>query len=325
MRYEFASNMAPHIIGLLEQKHALGFPYVNSELILANFDRYCQEYYPDEQQLTREVCLTWGAIREGEGSQSLRNRLAPLRELARYMIHNDEMAYLIPDELIPRKGARPTPHIFSDEELGAFFEATDCLAPSARCRAKHLVVPVIFRVMYCCGLRPNEALSIRNADLDMGTGRLTIPESKGHRGRIVMLADDVLELCQKYTNALKREVIGNPWLFPTVLNYNRCYERSWLPKTFAACWEASGLKKPRNQIRPYNFRHTFATNRIYYWMKEGRDVEAYLPYLSAYMGHTKLSHTAYYIHLVPKVFPQLASQVLDGFECLIPEVDDYEG
>ena len=33
------------------------------------------------------------------------------------------------------------------------------------------------------------------------------------------------------------------------------------------------------------------------WVEEGKDIEAWLPYLAAYMGHQKYSSTAWYVHL----------------------------
>jgi integrase len=34
----------------------------------------------------------------------------------------------------------------------------------------------------------------------------------------------------------------------------------------------------------------------------GKDVDAMLPYLSAYMGHENFAMTAYYVHLIPENF-----------------------
>jgi integrase/recombinase XerD len=56
-------------------------------------------------------------------------------------------------------------------------------------------------------------------------------------------------------------------------------------------------------------------------MKEGRDLNAWLPYLSAYLGHASFSETAYYIHLVPEFFPQMAQMDMERFSDLIPEVE----
>ena len=41
----------------------------------------------------------------------------------------------------------------------------------------------------------------------------------------------------------------------------------------------------RRSPRLYDFRHTFATHRLYHWMNEGKDLNVMIPYLSAYMGH----------------------------------------
>ena len=45
--------------------------------------------------------------------------------------------------------------------------------------------------------------------------------------------------------------------------------------------------------RVYDFRHTFATECICRWMREGRDIDAMLPFLSAYMGHARFEDTVY--------------------------------
>ena len=76
--------------------------------------------------------------------------------------------------------------------------------------------------------------------------------------------------------------------------------------------------------RSYFIRHTFCTHRLYEWMREGKDLNAMLPYLSAYMGHAQLSDTYYYIHLVPGQFEALSGLDFTHYENLLPEVEDDE-
>ena len=76
-----------------------------------------------------------------------------------------------------------------------------------------------------------------------------------------------------------------------------------------------------NLPRLYDFRHTFATHRLYQWMQEGQDLNVKLPYLSAYMGHVQLSDTYYYIHLVPEQFRAMSGIDLAHYENLLPEVE----
>ena len=56
-------------------------------------------------------------------------------------------------------------------------------------------------------------------------------------------------------------------------------------------------------------------------MREGKDVSAMLPYLSVYMGHVRISHTCYYIHLVPGLLETMSGIDYSGFENLLPEVE----
>ena len=69
------------------------------------------------------------------------------------------------------------------------------------------------------------------------------------------------------------------------------------------------------------FRHSFATHRIYQWHKEGKDIDAFLPGLSAYMGHSHYSHTLYYLHLLPEIFSDMTGFDFERFSSIIPEVD----
>jgi integrase len=68
--------------------------------------------------------------------------------------------------------------------------------------------------------------------------------------------------------------------------------------------------------RPYDFRHAFAVHRITKWYRQGVDVQARLPWLSAYMGHVNVLGTESYLHATPELL-QIASKrfehrLLDG-------------
>jgi len=71
----------------------------------------------------------------------------------------------------------------------------------------------------------------------------------------------------------------------------------------------------------HSFRHTFAVHRIKQWMKEGVLVDSKLKYLSLYMGHTDITHTQYYIHFVPELFPLFTETMKQAYRVL-PEVLD---
>ncbi|MEB3102870.1 tyrosine-type recombinase/integrase [Ferviditalea candida] len=319
MNRTFHSHFKEYIDGLIEQKHALGYPYMESKRILYNFDQFCIHHFPEEITFTKEIGLTWAQIRPNEKNNGFRNRLMPVRELARYMNRMEVVAYVIPIDLA-KKGPRYVPHIFTRDELAAFFAVLDQIPYKRSFPIRHLVIPVIFRVIYCCGLRPSEARKLKVKDIDLETGKLTILESKGHKDRIVMLSDEVLELCKTYYENMRNHLPETEYFFPN--SNGNLYMKWWMEKTFRQCWAKTGIRNVSgNSPRTYDFRHTFATNRLYQWLKEGKDLTACLPYLSAYLGHVQLSDTAYYIHLVPEFFPQMAEMDFGKFSCLIPEVE----
>lgn len=314
----YKSHFSEHIEALIQQKHALGYPYEESKRILADFDHFCMNCFPEGHVLTKDLGLSWAVRRETEGVSTFRNRMMPVRELARHLNRIGLEAYLIPVDLTP-KAARYVPHIYTMEELRRFFDMLDQIPPKKNYPIRHLVIPTFFRLIYCCGLRPVEARKLLVENVDLITGRLTILESKGHKDRIVPLADDVLALCRRYHAAVCRIMPNRDLFFPD--SEGNQYTKEWAEKTFRVQWAKTGIvPSGANPPRIYDFRHSFVTHRLYLWMKEGKDVTAYLPYLSAYLGHAQLSDTAYYIHMVPGIFESMADFDFSGREYLLPEV-----
>ena len=69
-----------------------------------------------------------------------------------------------------------------------------------------------------------------------------------------------------------------------------------------------GMKPPSGRIgaRPYELRHAFAVHRLTAWAKEGADIHAKLPWLSAYLGHQSVLGTEVYLKATPQLL-ELAS------------------
>jgi len=61
--------------------------------------------------------------------------------------------------------------------------------------------------------------------------------------------------------------------------------------------------------RLHDLRHTFAVHCLERWYRQGDDLNARLPLLSAYLGHKKLSYTQRYLRLTPKIFPDINARL----------------
>ena len=76
MRCGFTGAFAPYICGLIEQKRAFGFDYLESERILYMFDRFCKEQFPNETQITQQLVLKWAECRGCEQNLFRLNRVS---------------------------------------------------------------------------------------------------------------------------------------------------------------------------------------------------------------------------------------------------------
>lgn len=322
MIYTFESRFAGWIQALITQKNALGFSYLESSRILRDFDRFCLKNFPEESELTKEICFAWATRKETEGNNTFRNRLMPVRELARYLNRNGKAAHVLPPNLA-RKDAPYAPYIYTEEDILKIWDVLNHIKPRRNYPVRHFVIPAMVKLLYCCGLRPAEARKLCVGDVDLAKGRLNIMESKQHRSRIVMLADDVTEMlceCNRDVSAIMPERIP---FFPN--SEGDYYGKRGLEKTFRKVLKEANITGVGQRTpRLYDFRHTFATHRLYRWMREGKDLNAMLPYLSAYMGHAQLSDTYYYIHLVPGLFEEMTGFDFSSAELLLPEVRESE-
>lgn len=321
MKYIFSSAFADRINDFVEQKNAVGFPYVVSLRILRRFDGFCTEYYPQETALTKELCMAWAVRKETENNNTFRNRLMPIREFAKYLKRGEEDAYVLPPDFA-KKGARHIPHIYSEAEISSLWEAFDNLKPNKGYPIRQFVISTFIRLLYCCGLRPSEARKLRASDVDLEKGRLNIMESKGHKSRIIIMADDVAEMCRRYEEIVSKTMPDRVPFFPN--SKGNFYNQDWFKNIFRDAKITAGVSVSGIRMRLYDFRHTFATHRLYQWMREGKDINAMMPYLSAYMGHEQLSDTYYYIHLVPGLFEQMSNFDYSSLENLLPEVESDE-
>ncbi len=317
--YEYHSNFSSHIKGLIDTKRALGYIYQECARILHTFDLFCIEYFSLETKLTQNIVMKWSQKRETENNKYMLNRVSVIRELAKYMNSIGVSAYLMPIDLT-KKSSRLVPHIYSFSELKKLFHAVDSCEYNRLCPTKHLDVSVIFRVIYCCGLRPIEARRLKIVDIDFITGAVKINESKGHKDRLVVLSEDLLHICKKYNDCVNRIYPDRDYFF-TSSRTKGMYSKSWINQTFRKFIQQTGIATDDKKTpRLYDLRHTFATHCISKWIHEGKDINSYLPYLSEYMGHKLFSDTAYYIHFVPELFSHITDLNNSHFNEMIPEV-----
>lgn len=318
-RTGLVSGLAAHIEGLLEVKHAIGLPYTTSERHLRSFDSMCAREYPGQATVTRPMAMAWAVGRPSEHVNAQMRRITPVRQLAKHMVGCGTDAYVIPAG-IPGRRVRYRPHIFTHAQLRAIFDAADQIQASPFGGQRQLIIPVIFRIVYCLGLRPGEARRLYRNDVDLTSGTVRIRESKGHKDRLVFMSVDLHEYCRSYDAAISAHHPDRSPFFPN--RSGAFYHASSIGYWFHELLDAAGtavVSVPNSPPRPYDLRHAHVIETINRWARAGRDPEALVAYLSMHLGHTNSEDTWYYFHLADDFFPDLRALANPGLESVLPE------
>jgi integrase/recombinase XerD len=309
------------ITALVSEKRAIGYKYDAEQQVLARFEAFCRCEFPGEDMLTEASVQAWIATARGRGVKpaTLQGLAAPIRELARWLGRRGVAAYLLPTAALPRP-ARYVPHIYTDRELAALFTQTDRCHYCCQVPLRHLVMPVLFRTIYACGLRCSEARLLHVEDVDLDAGILQIRDAKGGKDRQLPVSEPLRARLAGYHTQLAGQPARREWFFPgsagrplTLGNVGHNFRRF--------LWQARISHGGRGHgPRVHDLRHTYAVNNLRLWFAQGHDVGALLPVLQTYMGHSSLADTAYYLHLTAESYPDITARVQQAIGDIVPPV-----
>jgi integrase/recombinase XerD len=312
-------RLSEAITALVAEKHAVGYHYDAEARVLARFEAFSRSQFPGLDTLTEASVQAWivAARQRGVTPATLQGLAAPIRELARWLGRRGVVAYLLPRAALPRP-ARYVPHIYTDRELAAVFTQTDRCRYCAEVPLRHLVMPVLFRTIYACGLRCSEARLLRVGDVDIDTGVLQIRDAKGGKDRQVPVSGALRTGLADYDAQVAGQPCRREWFFPgtagqplTLGNVDKNFRRF--------LWQAGISHGGRGHgPRVHDLRHTFAVNNLRCWFAQGRDVGALLPVLQTYLGHSSLADTAYYLHLTAESYPDITTRVQQAAGDIVP-------
>ena len=314
----FSSAFAPKLEAMLEYRIARGYKEKSYLPAFMKFDKFCLTNFSNTDELTNEVVHAWLDVEVFEES-CFAAPTTVIRQLGKYLSAIGEKAYILPERFTPKK-SKFTPHIFTDIELSSLFNEIDKLEPTKREPFISEIAPVLFRLIYTCGLRPNEGRNLELANVNLDTGELLITKTKHSKERILIMSDDMLNMCRTYN--VTRNVFGGNSIYFFPAHNGEPFTSSQIANIFVKAWIRT-VCSPENpvprSIRVYDLRHRFASACLNRWLDEGRDLLVMLPYLRAYMGHNTLSETAYYIHILPENLVKSAGINWSALNELIPE------
>src|ERR1700733_6575214 len=177
-----------HIKNYVQLKQAVGYKFATNAGRLKCFDKLTLEKYPDAIALTKKIVFDWCKKTTYETQANHSSRVSIIRQFGKYLDSVGIKAYIIPKGYYA-SAKQYVPYIYTIDELTRFFAETEKCQYSCECPCRHLIMPVIFRMIYMCGLRASEARLLKVADVDLENGILSIHHSKKDNSRLVPMSD----------------------------------------------------------------------------------------------------------------------------------------
>jgi len=298
-------------------KNSIGYIYETQEAYLRRYMSYEEIHYPNG--LLSKECISEYLQLLSHSPSSVFGTVCALRELGRYLIARGcKDVYIIP----PKTGRQPTPtppYFFTSQEIGCFFAAVDSIKPHPNYIGRELIVPALFRLLYCCGIRCKEARILQCENVCLEKQYIDILQSKGPKSRRLFIGDELVAYLKAYDHDITVLYPERKYFFPAYHKDKQLGEGS-ICSNFHRFWdEAFPGFSVEIYPRAYDFRHHLAWANINRWAANGLDVNAMLPYLMRYMGHQTIRHTLYYFHFVPEFYPTY-SEMAQTSDDIIPEV-----
>lgn len=217
------------------------------------------------------------ALRTRTRKSSQARNLSGIRSFFNYLLLNDEITTSPAEEISSPKASRSLPDTLSTAEIDLLISSIEVDT------TKGLRDRAIIELLYSCGLRVTELVSLRVGDLFFGEGYIRVI-GKGDKQRLVPISALARERISLYLDKRKAARSSEEVLF--LNNRGRQLTRVMIFMILKQAALRAGIDK---QISPHTLRHSFATHLL-----EGG---AGIRQVQELLGHESILTTEIYTHL----------------------------
>jgi integrase len=304
----------------------VGYKYEIQERRLRQLDQYCFDHDVLEATLPREAVEDFCYGGEYDSPATRQDRLRLLRKLTEHMEKSGCRVFVPPISENAFRYPKHQPYIYTKKELKDIFTEIDTWERAIQSNSNRKIVdPLLFRMLYGCGLRTTEALKLTVGDVDLDEGVLRILQSKNNKDRLVPMSGSLVDRCRAYSRTMHKLSPLDSYYFPGF--HGGCYNQSTIYVRFRQYLWKAGISHSGNGPRVHDFRHAYCVHRLKEWVLDGQELTNFLPYLAAYLGHADFRGTEYYLRLTADLYPEIVSKMEIASGYIIPgrgEVQDEE-
>lgn len=302
----------------VEYKRSLGYVYPEQTVDLVEcMARFLVER-PDEQVVTKEAADEYVVRRDGEAASTQNKRASAIRQFALYLRLLGIDCYVPDADRGRRECSDFSPRIITEEEMSRVIRVADSWPDKCRASGFRESYSTLVRVLWCCGLRLGEALSLKVSDVDLELSAITVRRAKHKRTRILPLSPSLAAYLARHASPLSA---GSPdaYLMPGPAGGRK--DGGAASRQIGKFMAAAGVTRPDGRpVRTHDIRHSYAVCALSKMQASGMDVRCALPLLSAYMGHGDVKSTELYLRLTADAHPVIHSAMAEAYSSLFPEV-----
>lgn len=316
--YNFISQFSKDFEILINEKSSTLIK-INSYIIyLKQFDLFINANYKEADYLSEEIIKEWLKLREKECSLTRSSRATIIRQLAKSMIKRDKTLYLIPNGSY-KQIKEHVPYIFNNEEIKRIINTVESMEYNPLYFHQKLMFPLIIKLLICCGFRIGDLLNLKVEDVLLERSIIRIIDGKEDIDRLIPLNNELLVLCKEYHDCIKESKTKDDYFF-SMTNKNNRIVSSTQHKIFRKILASSSIKYLGIHKGPriHDFRFTYVVNCVQKFIRDGKDINIYLPIIQKYLGHSTLDDSLYYYKPKEKVF----LNILKCEENIVPDIKE---
>ncbi len=316
-----AGELGGLISKFIMHKRALGYKYIVEEDQLYRFSIFSLSYKIENRAIPKELIDDWINKNPNESRCNQGIRINITRLFLKFAADNGYGVTL------PAKGkgfrSLYVPYIFNTDEMARIFHACDTLTPYPG-TDKHVIIPLIFRLMYGCGLRESEVASIKCRDVDLSLGIITIRNAKFNKDRLVPMSSSLTQIMNRYHALQNHSCHQDDYFFRS--KYLHQIGRHWIYRRFRDVLRSCGISHGGKGKGPraHDLRHSFCVHSLKMMTSKGMDIYCALPFLATYVGHASISATQSYVRLTADVYPELVEQISKTCAYILPKEERHE-
>ena len=256
--------------------------YIRDIMVFANFILREYDVLPAEveSEMVERFIVHLRTINHSRSSQA--REISGVKSFFNYLLMIDKIESSPAEFISAPKAERTLPDVLTVEEVERIIGCIDTTTVKGR-RDRAML-----ELLYSCGLRVTELISLKMGDLFFGEGYIRVV-GKGDKQRLVPIGSRAMEYVMQYIDD-RRDIAkssGEQVLF--LSNRRTKLTRVMVFTIIRNATLAAGITK---NVSPHTFRHSFATHLL----SGGANIRQ----VQDMLGHQSITTTEIYTHLDPE-------------------------